>query len=113
MESQVSSGFLVQPTLEPNDIMADLFSPMVKLQHELLKLIIVCHNTLIPLPNVTENTLRAIKKIDKIRVDREERHIAKRMKGKKAKEQREAMKELEQSIHIVKAPAALNQDPFT
>ncbi|NP_001294922.1 ribosome biogenesis protein RLP24-like isoform b [Solanum lycopersicum] len=28
--------------------------------------------------NVTENTLKAIKKIDKIRVDREERHIAKR-----------------------------------
>ncbi|PHT37311.1 hypothetical protein CQW23_25011 [Capsicum baccatum] len=45
--------------------------------------------------NVTENTLKAIKKIDKIKVDREERHIAKRMKGKKAKEQREAMKELE------------------
>ncbi|PHU06099.1 putative ribosome biogenesis protein RLP24 [Capsicum chinense] len=57
--------------------------------------------------NVTENTLKAIKKIDKIRVDREERHIAKRMKGKKAKEQREAAKELEQSIHLVEAPAAL------
>ncbi|PHT37358.1 putative ribosome biogenesis protein RLP24 [Capsicum baccatum] len=40
--------------------------------------------------NVTENTLKAIKKIDKIRVDREERHFAKRMKGKKVKEQREA-----------------------
>ncbi|KAM3288797.1 hypothetical protein P3S67_022227 [Capsicum chacoense] len=56
--------------------------------------------------NVTENTLRAIKKIDKIRVDRDERHIAKRMKGKKTKDQREAEKELEQSIHIIKAPAA-------
>ncbi|PHT71550.1 putative ribosome biogenesis protein RLP24 [Capsicum annuum] len=56
--------------------------------------------------NVTENTLSAIKKIDKIRVDRDERHIAKRMKGKKTKDQREAEKELEQSIHIVKAPAA-------
>ncbi|PHT26972.1 putative ribosome biogenesis protein RLP24 [Capsicum baccatum] len=87
--------------------------------------------------NVTENSLKAIKKIDKIRVYREERHIAKRflrlcftnfhcflfitwlfllltllgkpyrMKGKKAKEQREAVKELEESIHLVEAPAAL------
>nr|XP_016453663.1 PREDICTED: probable ribosome biogenesis protein RLP24 [Nicotiana tabacum]XP_016453664.1 PREDICTED: probable ribosome biogenesis protein RLP24 [Nicotiana tabacum] len=61
--------------------------------------------------NLTENTLKAIKKIDKIRVDREDRHITKRMKGKKAKEQREAAKELEQSIHMVKAPAALNKEP--
>ena len=34
-----------------------------------------------------------------------------RMKGKKAKEQREAAKELEQSIHMVKAPAVLQQEP--
>ncbi|PHT37334.1 putative ribosome biogenesis protein RLP24 [Capsicum baccatum] len=61
--------------------------------------------------NVTENTLKAIKKIDKIRLDREERHFAKRMKGKKAKEQREAEKELEQSIHLVEAPAAPNEEP--
>ncbi|KAM3339418.1 putative ribosome biogeneis protein RLP24 [Capsicum galapagoense] len=65
--------------------------------------------------NVTENTLMPIKKIDKIRVDREERHFAKRflrpMKGKKAKEQREAEKELEQSIHLVEAPAAPNEEP--
>ncbi|TMW96363.1 probable ribosome biogenesis protein RLP24 [Solanum pennellii] len=61
--------------------------------------------------NVTENTLKAIKKIDKIRVDREERHIAKRMKGNKAKEQREATKELEQSIHMVKAPSVLVKEP--
>ncbi|KAM3288866.1 putative ribosome biogeneis protein RLP24 [Capsicum chacoense] len=58
--------------------------------------------------NVTENTLKAIKKIDKIRVDREERHIAKRflrpMKGKKTKELREAVKELEQSIYLVPVP---------
>ncbi|PHT71554.1 hypothetical protein T459_26658 [Capsicum annuum] len=33
-----------------------------------------------------------------------------RMKGKKDKEQREAAKELEHSIHIVKAPAALNKE---
>ncbi|XP_060177534.1 probable ribosome biogenesis protein RLP24 [Lycium barbarum] len=61
--------------------------------------------------NVTENTLKAIKKIDKIRVDREERHIAKRMKGKKSKEQREAENELKQSIHMVKAPAAFDKEP--
>ncbi|KAG8378011.1 hypothetical protein BUALT_Bualt08G0093700 [Buddleja alternifolia] len=61
--------------------------------------------------NVTENTLRAIKKIDKVRVDREARHIAKRMKGKKAQVLREATKELEQSIHMVKAPAALAAEP--
>ncbi|CAN4109069.1 unnamed protein product [Withania somnifera] len=61
--------------------------------------------------SVTENTLKAIKKIDKIRVDREKRHIDKRMKGKKSKEQREAVKELEQSIHMVKAPAALDKEP--
>ncbi|GFZ07308.1 ribosomal protein L24e family protein [Actinidia rufa] len=61
--------------------------------------------------NVAENTLKAIKKIDKVRVEREARHHAKRMKGKRAKEQKEAAKELEQSIHMVKAPAALQQEP--
>ncbi|PHT60761.1 hypothetical protein T459_35388 [Capsicum annuum] len=34
-----------------------------------------------------------------------------RMKGKKAKGKREAMEELEQSIHIIKAPSALNEEP--
>ena len=33
------------------------------------------------------------------------------MKGKKAIEQQAAAKELEQSIHLVKAPAALQEDP--
>ncbi|KAH0721008.1 hypothetical protein KY285_005878 [Solanum tuberosum] len=33
------------------------------------------------------------------------------MKGKKTKEQREATKELEQSIHMVKAPSVLDKDP--
>ncbi|PQM33734.1 putative ribosome biogenesis protein RLP24 isoform X1 [Prunus yedoensis var. nudiflora] len=61
--------------------------------------------------NLTENTLKAIKKIDKVRIIREERHHEKRMKGKKAKENREAVKELEQSISLVKAPTALQQDP--
>jgi len=61
--------------------------------------------------NLTENTLKAIKKIDKVRVDREKKHIEKRWKGKKAKEQREAEKELQQSISLVKAPAAFQQEP--
>ncbi|KAG1331401.1 putative ribosome biogenesis protein RLP24 [Cocos nucifera] len=61
--------------------------------------------------NVAENTLKAIKKIDKIRVTREARHHSMRMKGRKAIEQQAAAKELEQSIHLVKAPAALQEDP--
>ncbi|KAH0974146.1 hypothetical protein GBA52_016045 [Prunus armeniaca] len=69
--------------------------------------------------NLTANTLKAIKKIDKVRVDREARHHEKRyllknlsrMKDKKAKEHREAAKELEQSISLVKAPSVLQQDP--
>ncbi|CAA0831110.1 Probable ribosome biogenesis protein RLP24 [Striga hermonthica] len=61
--------------------------------------------------NVTENTLKAIKKIDKVRVDREARHHAKRMKGKKSQLSREALNELSQGISLVKAPAALQEDP--
>ncbi|KAK1313621.1 putative ribosome biogenesis protein RLP24 [Acorus calamus] len=61
--------------------------------------------------NVAENTLKAIKKIDKVRVAREAQHHAMRMKKNKSKEQKEAMKELEQSIHLVKAPAAFQQEP--
>ncbi|MQM15462.1 hypothetical protein Taro_048406 [Colocasia esculenta] len=61
--------------------------------------------------NVAENTLRAIKTIDKIRMAREARHHAMRMKGKKTIEQKAAVKELEQSIHMVKAPLALQQEP--
>lgn len=60
--------------------------------------------------SLAENTLKAIKKIDKVRVDREARHHASRMKGKKEKERMEAAKELEQSIHMVKAPSVLQQD---
>lgn len=36
--------------------------------------------------------------------------IFSRMKGKKAKEQKEAAIELEQGIHLVKAPSVLAQD---
>ncbi|MQM20846.1 hypothetical protein Taro_053873, partial [Colocasia esculenta] len=61
--------------------------------------------------NVAENTLRAIKTIDKLRMAREARHHAMRMKGKKAIEQKAIVKELEQSIHMVNAPLALQQEP--
>ncbi|EYU25514.1 hypothetical protein ABFS83_03G040100 [Erythranthe nasuta] len=61
--------------------------------------------------NVTENTLKAIKKIDKVRVDREARHHKERMKGKKEQLRKEGVRELDQSIHMIKAPAALLEDP--
>ncbi|XP_015901873.2 probable ribosome biogenesis protein RLP24 [Ziziphus jujuba] len=61
--------------------------------------------------NLTENTLKAIKKIDKVRATREAKYIERRMTGKKAKELREAQKELEQNISLVKAPALLKEDP--
>ncbi|KAJ1401772.1 TRASH domain [Sesbania bispinosa] len=91
--------------------------------------------------NLAENVLKAIPKIDKIRVSREEKHhknrfffdstviymsVCKvfsfdslltfckffiRMKGKKAKLQREAVRELEQGISLVKAPSVLQQEP--
>ncbi|KAJ6820982.1 putative ribosome biogenesis protein RLP24 [Iris pallida] len=61
--------------------------------------------------NIAKNTLMAIKKIDKVRVAREARHHAMRMKGKTAKEQKADARELEQSIDMVKAPGALQQNP--
>ncbi|KAE8038061.1 hypothetical protein FH972_010607 [Carpinus fangiana] len=61
--------------------------------------------------NVTENTLKAIKTIDKVRSRREAKHIERRKKGKEAQQTREAVKELEQSISLVKAPAVLRVDP--
>ncbi|KAG5566582.1 hypothetical protein RHGRI_002213 [Rhododendron griersonianum] len=60
--------------------------------------------------NLAENTLKAIKKIVKVRSEREARHHTRRMKGKRAKEQKEATKELEQSIHMVKAPSSLRKE---
>jgi len=61
--------------------------------------------------NVTENTLKAIKTIDKVRSRREAKHIETRKKGKKAQKMREAVKELEQSISLVKAQSVLREDP--
>ncbi|KAL5130452.1 putative ribosome biogenesis protein RLP24 [Glycine soja] len=61
--------------------------------------------------NLAENVLKAIPKIDKIRVTREEKHHKNRMKGKKQKLQMEAARELEQGISLVKAPSVLQKDP--
>lgn len=63
--------------------------------------------------NLTENTLKAIKTIDKVRSRREETHLKNRMKGKAAKERREAKKEHDQQIHMVVAPGALAKDTST
>ncbi|VFQ95178.1 unnamed protein product [Cuscuta campestris] len=60
--------------------------------------------------NVTENTLKAIKTIIKVRDTREARHHKNRFRSKKAMKNKEAAKELEQSIHLIKAPSALRQD---
>eukprot|EP00250_Pteridium_aquilinum_P025267 c3045_g1_i1 orf=131-646(+) len=60
--------------------------------------------------NVVENTIKAMKRIEEIRVKREEKFWESRMRVKK-KEKKEAMVELEQNIHLVKAPAALQEDP--
>ncbi|KAK1413888.1 hypothetical protein QVD17_29625 [Tagetes erecta] len=60
--------------------------------------------------NLTENTLKAIKTIDKVRFRREETHHKKRMSGKLAKETKEARKELDQQINLIKAPGAMVKD---
>ncbi|XVE50966.1 hypothetical protein DITRI_Ditri01bG0204900 [Diplodiscus trichospermus] len=60
--------------------------------------------------NVAENTLKAIKKIDKIRSDRASGHIKNRLKTGKIQRQKEAIKQLEQDIHLVKAPLAIAED---
>ncbi|KAF5206839.1 Ribosome biogenesis protein rlp24 [Thalictrum thalictroides] len=64
--------------------------------------------------NVAENTLKAIKKITKIRADRLSDYIENRDKTKKSKVRKEAAKELEHSIHMVRAPGAKeNQGSLT
>ncbi|XP_010518093.1 PREDICTED: probable ribosome biogenesis protein RLP24 [Camelina sativa] len=54
--------------------------------------------------NVTENTLKAIKKIDKIRSTREAKHIENRLKPNKQKKFNEDKKELNNQIDLVRAP---------
>ncbi|KEH38955.1 hypothetical protein MtrunA17_Chr2g0321011 [Medicago truncatula] len=59
---------------------------------------------------LNENVLKAIPMIVKIRDTREGRLHKKRMEGNKKKVQREAKEELEQSIHMVKAPSAVQPE---
>ncbi|KNA05239.1 hypothetical protein SOVF_191580 [Spinacia oleracea] len=60
---------------------------------------------------LAEKTLSAIKTIDKVRTSRSESHIKNRMKGNTRREHDKARKELEQSIHLVKDPLSLKEDP--
>lgn len=55
-------------------------------------------------------TLNAIKKIDKIRSKRQERYYDARMLKAKAGQKAAARKELEQQIHLVRAPDSLLKD---
>ncbi|KAM7463145.1 hypothetical protein LguiA_031266 [Lonicera macranthoides] len=61
--------------------------------------------------NLAARTLEVIKTIDKVRDRRAKIHIERRWKGKKEKELREAEKELKQSISMIQAPGALQQEP--
>ncbi|KAK9938772.1 hypothetical protein M0R45_015493 [Rubus argutus] len=63
--------------------------------------------------NLAENTVKAIKKIDNVRVDREANHHEKRMMSNITKTKIKAAKELSQSVDLVKAPAAVQQVPLT
>ncbi|XP_060967642.1 probable ribosome biogenesis protein RLP24 isoform X2 [Cannabis sativa] len=58
-----------------------------------------------------ENVLKAIPKILKVKADRAADHIGDRLKGSKQKKRKEDKRELEQSLHMVKAPGAFNEDP--
>ncbi|KAJ0230929.1 hypothetical protein HA466_0304630 [Hirschfeldia incana] len=60
--------------------------------------------------NVTEDTLKAIKKIDKIRSTREADHISKRLKPNKQKLYKSAVNEIDQHITMLKAPGSQQQD---
>jgi len=61
--------------------------------------------------NVVQNTLKAIKKIEEVRISREAKLWENRMKGNKAKQIKEDARELEQGIHLVKAPLAMQEEP--
>ncbi|KAM7275921.1 hypothetical protein ACFE04_017787 [Oxalis oulophora] len=57
--------------------------------------------------NVTENTLAAIKKITKVRSERESKHIEKRLSTNKKKSLVEAKRSLEQDISLIQAPEGI------
>ena len=60
--------------------------------------------------NVTQSTLRAMKKVEEVRVRRAERFYENRMKGKEDRDRRANKRELEQQIHLVRAPGAISSD---
>ncbi|CAO2814675.1 unnamed protein product [Amaranthus hypochondriacus] len=60
---------------------------------------------------LAENTLKAIKIIDKVKSTREKRHIEKRLKPDKRRENLKARKELNMSIDMIKAPSVQIQEP--
>ena len=57
--------------------------------------------------NVTQSTLRAMKKVEEVRVRRAERFYENRMKGKEDERRRANKRELEQQVHLV-PPASSN-----
>ncbi|CAN1171522.1 Probable ribosome biogenesis protein RLP24 [Linum perenne] len=57
--------------------------------------------------NVVANTLSGIKKISKIRHEREASHITNRLKVRKGKDLRDARTVIDQSIHMIRAPASI------
>merc|ERR1712007_200241 len=61
--------------------------------------------------NLVQDTLKAIKKVEEVRVRREAALWEKRMKGNKSKQIKEDVRELEQSINLVKAPLVMQEDP--
>ncbi|XP_024538488.1 probable ribosome biogenesis protein RLP24 [Selaginella moellendorffii] len=61
--------------------------------------------------NVVEDTVKAMKKISETRVEREAQFWKNRMRGKKTQQRREDLAELQQGIHLVKAPTALLEEP--
>ncbi|XP_057520175.1 probable ribosome biogenesis protein RLP24 [Amaranthus tricolor] len=60
---------------------------------------------------LAENTLKAIKIIDKVKNTREKRHIEKRLKPDRRRENLKARKELNMSIDMIKAPSVQIQEP--
>ena len=60
--------------------------------------------------NVTQSTLRAIKKVEEVRVRRAERFYENRMKGKADERRRDNKRELEQQVHLVRAPGPSSKD---
>eukprot|EP00271_Cylindrocystis_brebissonii_P008990 TRINITY_DN23559_c0_g1_i1.p1 TRINITY_DN23559_c0_g1~~TRINITY_DN23559_c0_g1_i1.p1 ORF type:complete len:178 (-),score=41.28 TRINITY_DN23559_c0_g1_i1:646-1179(-) len=61
--------------------------------------------------NVVADTVKAMKRIGEIQEKRQAKFWEKRMAGKKAQEASEAVAELQQNIHMVKAPIAMIADP--